>query len=73
MHRRLLLWWWTLIEAGVVKEFHYFRREHSLFDLRDHLHDPFFDHGLGRLLLLLVTLRIVDLISGLHLVVSLFR
>ena len=66
----LLLWGWTFIEASIVQELNDLRREYGLLDLRYHLYYPFLDHGLLRLLLLmlLVLLSVVYLIRGLHLV-----
>ena len=61
---------WTFVEARIVQELNDLGREHGLLDLRDHLHYPFFDHGLRRMLLLmlLLLLSVVYLIRGLHLV-----
>jgi hypothetical protein len=73
----MLIWLWdlllrgrTFIEARIVQELNDLRREHSLLDLRDHLHYPFLDHGLRSLLLLMLMLllSVVYLIRGLHLV-----
>lgn len=60
-----MLWrGWTLIKPRIVQELNDLGREHGLLDLRDHLHYPFLDHGLR---LLLILLRVIYLIRGLHL------
>jgi len=60
-----LLWrGWTLIKSRIVQELNDLGWEHGLLDLRDHLHYPFLDHGLR---LLLILLRVIYFIRGLHL------